>query len=479
MHLTPEEREQGKRNFNEVLGMTRRDFLRAAAAAPALGAFYFGYRALRGNPVRAGLIGTGNEGGILITESNPEYLRFIAYSDIRPSQQRKAVEGEGNPFRIGFKNLYGAAEADRIRFYLDYRELLRDPDIEMVVIATPLNTHARIAIDAMEAGKDVLCEKLMAHSVAECKDMARVARLAKRLLAIGHQRHYSVLYTQAQSIIESGVLGEVKHIRALWHRNNTKWDSWKPPIPDEDRTVDVERWGYDSVEQLVRWRLYQKTSGGLMAELGSHQLDACGIFLGHARPVAVSGVGGKFYYTDERDVMDHVYVHFEYPAGRVVSYSSINTNAMEGYGEHVMGTEGNLIVDREQEAMLFKEFSPNTTSVTVKPTETGKPALETAASPEYSAAAAVAQTSRGSGVSRGYREEMEHFAYCVRHRDPANQPRCGPEVALADAVIALSANVAMRAGKRIVFKEAWFDYQSPEVPDPRDENGILDLSLIA
>jgi predicted dehydrogenase len=486
MYLKDEERRQGKQNFNEVLGMTRRDFLRAAAVAPALGAFYFGYEALQGNPVRAGLIGSGNEGGVLITESNPDYLRFIAYSDVRPSQQARAMKGEGNPYRIGFENLYGKAEAKKITLYENYHDLLADPDIEMVVIATPLNTHAKIAIDAMEAGKDVLCEKLMAHSIAESKEMARAAERTGRLLAIGHQRHYSVLYAQAQSIVESGVLGVTKHIRALWHRNNTRWDSWKPGIPEEDRQIDLdawaERWGdefFPDVERLVRWRLYQESSGGLMAELGSHQLDACGIFLGHARPVAVQGIGGKFYYDDDRTVMDHVYVNYEYPEGRVVSYSSINTNAFEGYGEHVMGSQGNLIVLREQDAMLFKEFEPKTTAISVTATEKGEPTLTSMPSPGYTQEAALAQTSRGASVSRGYREEMEHFAYCVRHRDPQNRPRCGPEVALPDAVIALAANVAMRTGKRIEFQDSWYDIHSPEVPDPRKKDGTLDVGQVA
>ena len=75
--------------------------------------------------------------------------------------------------------------------------MLADKDVEMVVIALPLWLHAPIAIEAMKAGKHVFCEKLMAHSVAECKEMCQVARDKNRLLAIGHQRHYSVLYDNA------------------------------------------------------------------------------------------------------------------------------------------------------------------------------------------------------------------------------------------------------------------------------------------
>ena len=68
------------------------------------------------------------------------------------------------------------------------------------------------------------------------------------------------------------------------------------------------------MEELVRWRLYKRTGGGLMAELGSHQLDACSIFLGKVHPLAVTGVGGKIFYpTDDREVDDHVFVTYEFP----------------------------------------------------------------------------------------------------------------------------------------------------------------------
>src|SRR5947208_12419385 len=102
------------------------------------------------------------------------------------------------------------------------------------------------------------------------------------------------------------------------------------------------------MEELVRWRLFNRTGAGLMAELGSHQLDACSIFLGKVHPLAVSGVGGKFFYHDDREIDDHVYCTFEFPGKGhfgdkeqktikdkndvvVVTYSSINTNSFEAY----------------------------------------------------------------------------------------------------------------------------------------------------
>src|SRR5262249_55402511 len=146
------------------------------------------------------------------------------------------------------------------------------------------------------------------------------------LLAIGHQRHYSMLYAHSVEAVQTGILGDVRHIRAQWHRNNAKprltgdgqeqidpetgvtkyQDSWRPEIPGEDRdhfrNADLRPSGFDNLNQLVRWRLYRKTGGGLMAELGSHQLDACSIFLGKRHPLAVFGTGGKHFYKDDREV---------------------------------------------------------------------------------------------------------------------------------------------------------------------------------
>ena len=68
-------------------------------------------------------------------------------------------------------------------------------------------------------------------------------------------------------------------------------------------------------------------------------------------------------------------------------------------------------------------------------------------------------------MSLGYTEELEHWAWCIRHPDPRNQPRCAPKVAMADAVVALTTNMAARSGERIEFKKEWFDIDSDETPE--------------
>ncbi len=534
--------------------VTRRDLLRGGVAAGVvgglgLGSVYFGYgRSLR-NPLRVGVIGTGDEGGVLMGAINPDFVQVKAIADIRPYNIYRAFHGDhsspsARTARPGLIDKYGYTdEADarkEIDVYTDrYEEMLDDPTIEGVIIALPLHLHAEASIKAMRKGKHVLCEKLMGHSVQQCKEMARVAAETNRLLAVGHQRHYSILYDNAREMIRRGMIGDVHHIRAQWHRGNLPGrDSWQQPLPDDalreemnryaiesddlleqltaengwspsagarrdaaehrrtlakmrllDAEIDPTRYGYQAPhldlpdgtrktfsphEELIRWRLWNRTGGGLMAELGSHQLDAASIFISALRddgkkvhPLSVTGVGGRHIFPPDRDAADHVYCNFEFPAPDyasdpnkkiVVTYSSINGNGFGGYGEIVMGTKGTLVIDREKEVELYRKDAPTT----VQADKAAGPVLDTTESGAY----AAAETKAASGpVSRGYTEEIEHWAWCIRNPDPTNQPRCGPKVALADAVIALVANQAINQQRRYNFDPAWFDPTDDATPE--------------
>src|SRR5689334_6181606 len=133
-NLTPEQRALGRENANRALGMTRRDVLKAAAAVPAVGAFYFGYKDMGDRPpVRAAIIGTGNEGcGAMIHDHNRDYLNFIGFCDIRPSQRERAVKEFSN------HKQYTKEDVKKLKKYADHKEMLADKDVEIVVIALPL-----------------------------------------------------------------------------------------------------------------------------------------------------------------------------------------------------------------------------------------------------------------------------------------------------------------------------------------------------
>jgi predicted dehydrogenase len=226
-------------------------------------------------------------------------------------------------------------------------------------------------------------------------------------------------------------------------------------------------------------------------------MDASSIFLGKKHPLAVQGYGGKNFYgvpgvgpkenwDDDRDIDDQIYVTLEFP-GRtwdreknpndiaIVTYSSINTNRQEFYGETVFGSRGTLIMKEEKEALLYKEQSPSSGGGleqrlwVLDSSSSGGPALDTYNTAAPSAAGAMANASMGEKISRGYREEMEHFCYCVRNGKSWQELRCHGRVAMADAIMALTANLAMKHKKRIVFKDEWFDAASDAVPETDEQ----------
>jgi predicted dehydrogenase len=561
MNLTPEERAIGKENFQAAIGSehTRRDFLKgtlaATVAGAGVGAMYFGYAdgGAPKNPLRVGYIGVGDEGEVLLgalkSENTRKYIQVVAVADIRPFGIHRAFHGDHSSAdalgrRPGLMSMYGWKTEDEAKknvkvYDQDYMELINDPNVEAVVIALPLHLHAEAAIKAMTAknGKHVITEKLMGHSVHECKEMGRVAKEQNKILAVGHQRNYSVLYDNAKWLIRHGLLGDLSYIRAQWHRGNLPGDdSWKMPMPTDeklakdvvhfekiiakkdakpadidhavrilaqlnaqiaDKDVKAEKYGYQkmtlpdgtprpALEELLRWRLWNRTGAGLMAELGSHQLDAAGILIGaelertlgteheHGLPLNVTAVGGRYTFPMDRECEDHVYCMYEFPGPEykkdpnkkiVLTYSSINGNGFGDWGEVVMGTKGTLVLDRELDAMLFKKAATGT-RIKVSEDKNG-PTLDTAESGGH--AVAIGQAALDAGpVSRGYTEELEHWAWCIKNPAPDHKPRCGPEVALADAAIALVSNIAIHNPKdraRIEFNKDWFKLDSDETPE--------------
>ena len=557
MNPTPKQTAAGRESPCDV---TRRDFLKGGVAAGVvsvggLGAFYFGYDKAVGNPLRVGVLGTGDEGNVLMGAITPDYIQVTAIADVRPYNVHRAFHGDhysdaALQARCGLMAKYGWKTEDEARkhvnVYGDYHELLEnEPNIEAVIVALPLHLHAPAAVSAMKAGKHVLTEKLMAKSVHACKEMARVAKQTGLHLATGHQRHYNILYAEAMDAIERGTLGDLHYIRAQWHRGNLPGrDSWQQPMPKsvkpddilaekllgelkswkgrlaEARGTEIAVWrkkvaqkeaqitdellgdtakdfGYTHkeltdgagkkvydrppIEELVRWRLWNETGGGLMAELGSHQLDAASIFISAVHggkkqyPLNVFAAGNRPIFPADRDVNDHVCCIFEFPApgydpkdelGRRkkigVQYASINGNGFGGYGEIVYGTKGTLILEREEELTLMR--GPGSSKVKAGPGGSG-PTMDTQASGDVQTAEAAATRQ----VSRGYTEELEHWAWCIRVNpnvsDPNLQPRCHPRVALADAVIALTTNIAAQESRPITFKKEWFDPESDETPE--------------
>ena len=418
-------------NFTaEVRKIGRRNFLKAAGGASTLAAL--GTTAIvrgpsRGGPIRAALIGYGKQGRILCNCMDGDLMSLVAICDIRP-----ASEGDKTAF-VG------------VRWYQDWRRLLKDERIEAVLIATPLWTHAEIATACLQAGKHVFCETAMASDVNGCRQMMEAAQKSRRLLTIGYQDYYEPLYWAAyHNIIKQGILGDVYTIEAARHNYN----SGRVENDAGAVTFDPRPWGYASLEQLLNWRLYRQYSDGLMAEWGGALVSLTNWYL-NAAPVAVQATGGILSYKDGRDVNDHVYATLEYPNGRAATLSLIQSNGLEGSYTQFMGTKGTLILGKE-EALLFAENEGSHATVGVAKLNGSQAVMNASASrneeaSNHSVLSGGGSTGQGNGTA-AFQQEIAGFCGAIRTGAPF---RCDVVHAYDTALTCFAVNDAIRQNRRL------------------------------
>ncbi len=270
--------------------------------------------------VSYGVIGTGSRGSYLLKHlKSIDNGRCVAICDINADHLQKAFDTIGsNPQK-----------------YKDYRELLGRKDIDAVIIATPLFVHFAVTRDSLQSGKHTFCEKSLVFKPEELHALRALAtERSKQVLQVGLQRRYSVFYQTVKEMIDKGVLGQVTHIHAQWHRN----PGWKmKPDPDP------------AAQKMANWRLYRDYSGGMAAELASHQMDVADWMFG-STPEYVMGVGGHDFLFDGRDINDNIQMIFKYPKAQKFIGSYISTNShlplfnstRTEFGEVIMGTEGTV-----------------------------------------------------------------------------------------------------------------------------------------
>lgn len=419
MNLTEEQKTEGRRNF-----------LKAIAGAPALvalGAAAATSGPTSGGPVKAGVIGVGGMGTELVARCQKEFIDIKAVCDINPRNRGKVAAAM---VKAGWP---------QPKEYEEWREMLEKEDIEAVVNATPLWAHADIVVGCLDAGKHVLSEKMMAKTEPDCRRMLEAAQRSKKVLEIGYQRYYNSMYQAAyDNIIKAGTLGDIYHARLVWHRGNNWRRKQDPPTPD----YNPSKWGYPDWDHLLNWRVYKQYSEGLVAELGSHMITVANWFFDSA-PETVYTTGGIHRFKD-REVFDHVYSTFEYPGGRTVTFSSIESNGFEDAYEMFLGTKGTLILRHEVEAYLYgegKDDAPvQATKVETSPQSSSNPVADASATrPTSDTAGRSVSTQTQTGTDRGlsYRDEIAGFCAAVRTGQPV---RCGPEKAMRSAVTVFAAN---------------------------------------
>lgn len=312
--------------------MRRREFLKAGGyllagtglAGPAAQAMS------KSDTINVGVVGTGIRGQQLM-----RFLREV------PGVSVSSV-CDVLPFRLDEAH---ALAADARLATDDYRRILDDMAVDAIVIAATFSEHRKIAVDALDAGKHVYCEKTMAKGIADALAVQKAANASPGLVfQTGFQYHSSPLYRTAAEIIERGDIGDIAAINCQWNRNG----DWRRPVPDP-------RW-----ERQINWRMYRDYSSGLVAELSAHQMDFCNTLLGSGIDL-IQGSGGVDFWTDGRETYDNTHVLCRYEAGVTATFTCQTANSMDGYRIAVLGSRGSIILTTRK-GWFVPEESSNATA---------------------------------------------------------------------------------------------------------------------
>lgn len=292
--------------------MRRRQFIRSAGAvvgAASLGIAQ-GKPAAASDRIGIGVIGTGVRG-----QQHIEYLNGLTDFEIVACCDE-----------LDFRLAEGQEKAGgRSRPYRDHRALLDNPDVDAVIVATPLYHHATAALNALDAGKHVYCEKTMTKGVAATRRVLRKFAESDLIFQTGFQFHYAPVYAAAIDMVRRGDLGEIAAINCQWNRNG----DWRRPVPDP------------SLERKINWRMYREYSSGLAAELSAHQMNFCNQIVDGAVD-SISGVGGVNYWKDGRETYDNIQLTCRYASGVTATFASLTTNSLGRYRITILGKEGSL-----------------------------------------------------------------------------------------------------------------------------------------
>jgi predicted dehydrogenase len=245
----------------------------------------------------------------------------------------------------------------------DYREILARKDIDAVIIATPDHWHKQASIDAMNAGKDVYCEKPMIHLYADGPEMIETARTTNRIIQIGSQRVSSKIYAKAKELLAAGAIGQLNMVTARWDRNSSigAWN-YTVPLDASTETCDWPRFLGTapkipfSAEQFFQWRKWKAYGSGVAGDLFVHLFSGTHFITGAHGPTRAMATGGLRFWKDGRDVPDVMLGLFDYQEGFNLS---LRVNFVDG------GEESEGLIFTGSEGTM--EIAGNTVSISRAP----------------------------------------------------------------------------------------------------------------
>lgn len=362
-----------------------------------------------------GLIGSGGRGRAVMNMHQHQGVKFAAICDVSEPRIAQGVKDAQ-------RNNDG-----KIDVYRDFNELLDRKDIDAVVIGTPEHQHCRMMVAAVQAGKDVYCEKPMSHSIEEGAWAVKEVRKTDRIVQIGMQRRSAPLIHEGLKVVRSGVLGDITFVKAQWNWNSSGPQNNKPLGYEID--WDRFQWPHTDIEfqpKYVRnWRVFWPFSGGISNDQGTHIMDVVQWYANQGTPLAGDGFGyiKMMEGADTPDVFTTTLQYKNFIATWTINYTS---NYYDWWHVMFQGVDGTMHLHRNGFQVYLDKDKPKDSDFP------GKPHIDF----------------KGDLPSQPH---VDNFIECVKSRKEPNAPVevghsavCGPHLA----------NVAYKNGKRAHLDEA-------------------------
>ncbi|MCY4158688.1 MAG: Gfo/Idh/MocA family oxidoreductase [Bacteroidetes bacterium] len=326
----------------------RRNFIKTATAGVAGASLLGAARGLAApsNRLTAAVMGVNSRGGVLATAfARAEGCDVTHICDVDERAIAKSIkevsEVENGNAPIGVT---------------DIREVLENPDIDILVIAAPDHWHAPAAIMALQAGKHVYVEKPGSHNPGEAKMLVQAQQQYNRVVQMGNQQRSSVESAQIIDAIRQGIIGRPYFARA-WYANTRGSIGRGQPAPTPD-WLNYDLWQGPAPrspykDNLIHynWHWFWHWGTGEICNNGTHEIDVCRWALGVDFPVRVTSSGGRYHYDDDWEFFDTQIATFDFEGEKTIMWDgrSCNGHLVEGRGRgsSIHGEYGTVIIDRD------------------------------------------------------------------------------------------------------------------------------------
>jgi predicted dehydrogenase len=417
---------------------TRRNFIKSSALLAAgailpINTFPATQRKVpASDKIKVGLVGANGMGFSDLASflKNPE-IDCIALCDVDQNvlnTRLKSLADLGKPL----PEIYG-----------DYRKMLENKDIDVVIIGTPDHWHCLQFVDSLQSGKHVYIEKPLGNTIAEINIMQKAVNKYGKMVQVGQWQRSQPHFVDAINYLKGGSLGRIRTCKA-W-----SYVDWKGPVPKVSDApvpegVDYDMWlgpapkrDFNKNRFHFTWRWYWEYAGGLMTDWGVHLIDYILYGMGKTIPVSVMASGGKYAFPDDDmvtpDTMTAVYDFKDYTMIWEHTIGIGLGNWQRPHGMSYVGENGTLVLDRNGWEVI----------------------------PEKQKIAAVPQQ---KNVGVGLDLHVRNFIGCIQNNTP-DKLNADINVGRNAALIAQLGNIAYRTGEKIYWDNDKQSFNSPNAND--------------